>query len=462
MVKMFQKVGLDCTSTHNPPPFETMMNEEQVDALLTGRTLKHSRRGLWYRDSKSFAKKTVNMTSYATECEDFSPAPLEYEEGGQATIDELREVNLGTKEDPRPTMASALMSEEEVQQYTNFLKEYRDVFAWSYTEMPGLDPKMKPPVLMAPVKGKPMILYTVAMDTSLGALLAQHNDQGKENALYYLSQTLARAKLRYTAMEKVCRALVFALQKLKHYLGEHEIHLISRADPLKYILSRSVLTGRLARWAVILHQFNIEYVPQKAVKGQALADFLAAHPVPDDSPLVVDLPDEEVMQTKIKKGWEMYFDGASRSPDGEKQNDPKNNQSAEYEAIIAGLELSLEVPIDDLTIYGDSELIVKQLRGEYQIRKPNLLPYYERANYLLSKFPKLHIRHVRRGVNGRVDALASLAASLGLYKNREMTITVGARRIPQPNEKVDVDVQTEEVLTMLERLEGQDNQLDWH
>ncbi|KAK2992052.1 hypothetical protein RJ640_009782 [Escallonia rubra] len=76
----------------------------------------------------------------------------------------------------------------------------------------------------------------------------------------------------------------------------------------------------------------------------------------------------------------MYFDGASRSPDGEKQSDPKINQSegcsnneAEYEAIIAGLELSLKVSIDDLTIYGDSELIIKQLNGEYQIRKPNLI-----------------------------------------------------------------------------------------
>ncbi|KAK2983961.1 hypothetical protein RJ640_009684 [Escallonia rubra] len=106
-------------------------------------------------------------------------------------------------------------------------------------------------------------------------------------------------------MEKVCLALVFALKELKHYLGEHVICLISRADPLKYIHSRLVLTGRIARSDVILHQFNIEYVPQKVVKGQALIDFLVAHPVLDDSPLVLDLSDEEVMLIEIKKGWEM-------------------------------------------------------------------------------------------------------------------------------------------------------------
>jgi len=67
-------------------------------------------------------------------------------------------------------------------------------------------------------------------------------------------------------------------------------------------------------------EFDITYVPQKAVKGQALADFLAAHSVAHDSPLVVDLPDEEVFTTDLESQWELYFDGAPRTecdPDGE-------------------------------------------------------------------------------------------------------------------------------------------------
>ncbi|KAK3000926.1 hypothetical protein RJ639_021168 [Escallonia herrerae] len=66
-----------------------------------------------------------------------------------------------------------------------------------------------------------------------------------------------------------------------------------------------------------------------------------------------------------------------------------------------------------------------------------------------------------KGENGRADALASLAASLGLSENKEMTITEGAQRILQPYEKVTVDVQMEEVLTMSKRLDGQDDPLDW-
>jgi hypothetical protein len=67
-------------------------------------------------------------------------------------------------------------------------------FIWDQACQNGLEDIKKyltnPPVLCAPIKGKPLILYTVAMPTSLGALLAQTNDDGKEMSLYYLSHTL--------------------------------------------------------------------------------------------------------------------------------------------------------------------------------------------------------------------------------------------------------------------------------
>jgi hypothetical protein len=70
-----------------------------------------------------------------------------------------------------------------------------------------------------------------------------------------------------------------------------------------------VLSGRLAKWAMLLSQFDIKYVPQKAVKGQALANFLAAHPIPDDFPIDDDLPDQEVFTTSVGNStWKMYFE----------------------------------------------------------------------------------------------------------------------------------------------------------
>ncbi|XP_074299903.1 uncharacterized protein LOC141631081 [Silene latifolia] len=69
-------------------------------------------------------------------------APKTLEDGGQSTVDELKELNLGTTEDPRPIYISALLTKEEQENYYKLLVEYKDVFAWSYKEMPGLSPKI--------------------------------------------------------------------------------------------------------------------------------------------------------------------------------------------------------------------------------------------------------------------------------------------------------------------------------
>ena len=229
-----------------------------------------------------------------------------------------------------------------------------------------------------------------AQEQSLGALCAQKNEEGKEVALYYLSRTLVGAELKYSPMEKICLSLVFAVQKLKHYMQAYTVHVVSKADPIKYILSRPVLSGRLAKWAMILKQHDLVYVPQKAVKGQALADFLADHPIPDEWELNDDLPGEDVLFVDILPPWEMYFDGASRS-DGAGAGvvfiSPErhvltysfvltqlcSNNTAEYQALILGLQMAIEMGIKDLDIYGDSQLVIKQLLEEYEVKKDDLI-----------------------------------------------------------------------------------------
>ncbi|CAL8990430.1 unnamed protein product [Prunus brigantina] len=74
--------------------------------------------------------------------EEVYDAPAALEDGGQATVDELKELNLGTNEDPRPIFVSALLNPSEEESYHQLLLEYKDVFAWTYKEMPGLDPKV--------------------------------------------------------------------------------------------------------------------------------------------------------------------------------------------------------------------------------------------------------------------------------------------------------------------------------
>ncbi|KAK4388596.1 hypothetical protein Sango_2466200 [Sesamum angolense] len=70
---------------------------------------------------------------------------------------------------------------------------------------------MKPPVLVAPVPGRPLILDVAAQERSVGILLAQKNDKGKENALYYLSRTMTLNELKYSPIEKLRLALIFSI-----------------------------------------------------------------------------------------------------------------------------------------------------------------------------------------------------------------------------------------------------------
>ena len=138
----------------------------------------------------------------------------------------------------------------------------------------------------------------------------------------------------------------------------------------------------------------MHFLPQKAVKGQAVADFLAEHPDPRATKLYEDLPDEvaEVCLTQTsfeRQVWQLFFDGASRTgPKGHiiagvgvvlvsPQNyvisrafsltEPCSNNVAEYNALLIGMQIADEISVKNLEAYGDSKLIVNQVRGEYEV-----------------------------------------------------------------------------------------------
>jgi len=109
--------------------------------------------------------------------------------------------------------------------------------------------------------------------------------------------------------------LVFAVQKTRHYLVGQIIHVIFRVNPLQILLTKlESLKSNLRNWAILLSQYDMTFVPQKAIKGRALADFLKAHPVSKTSKLHKDIPDEviEANITSEDEVWQMFFDGASR------------------------------------------------------------------------------------------------------------------------------------------------------
>ena len=98
----------------------------------------------------------------------------------------------------------------------------------------------------------------------------------------------------------------------------HTTWLVSKMDPVKYIFEKPALTRRIARWQVLLFKFDIVCVTQKAIKGSALADYLAQQPLNDYQPMHSEFLDEDIMalfeeklEDKDRGKWVVWFDGTS-------------------------------------------------------------------------------------------------------------------------------------------------------
>jgi len=91
---------------------------------------------------------------------------------------------------------------------------------------------------VSPKKEEPFLLYTSAMEFVLGTMLTQKNENNKEKAIYYLSRTLVGYEIKYVYMKKLSLVVVFAKNKLRHYMLNHTTYVITKPDSLKYMMNK--------------------------------------------------------------------------------------------------------------------------------------------------------------------------------------------------------------------------------
>ena len=90
-------------------------------------------------------------------------------------------------------------------------------------------------------------------------------------------------------------------------------------DPIKYIFERPSLTGKISCWQMLLSEFDIVFVTRRAIKGQAIADYLADQPLNNPELLESLFPDEDVIALELELDnvelwrWKLYFDGVTNS-----------------------------------------------------------------------------------------------------------------------------------------------------
>jgi len=92
----------------------------------------------------------------------------------------------------------------------------------------------------------------------------------------------------------------------------------------------------------------------------------------------------------------------------------QTNNYAEYNGLLAALDYAIEHGPRALKVVGDSELLVKQIRGDYKVKSPTLLELYQRARKMIGQLEWFSIQHVLRGGNQEADRLANLAMDKGM------------------------------------------------
>uniref|UniRef100_A0A2N9F6T5 Uncharacterized protein n=1 Tax=Fagus sylvatica TaxID=28930 RepID=A0A2N9F6T5_FAGSY len=279
---------------------------------------------------------------------------------------------------------------------------------------------------------------------------APHQDEeGTERPIYYVSRALKDAETRYSGAERACLALIYASQRLRHYFLAHKIQLITKSHPIRSLLHRPVLSGRLAQWLLQLSQYEITTETPTAIKSQAIADLLAQFPGEDSSSISHEVPGEigEVLLADLADStWTLKFDGSSTSSssgagivlareDGKtiaksfKLDFPCSNNASEYEAYITGLVIAHEMGIKHLRVIGDSNLIICQTKGEFSLKEPSLALYRALAQKLEEKFDTFEISHAMRCENRYADALATLGSQVS-FEGSKVDVTIDKRSMP--------------------------------
>ena len=151
------------------------------------------------------------------------------------------------------------------------------------------------PLLSKPLLGEVLLLYLAVSEHAVSAVLVREEGT-KQLPIYYVSKALLDAETRYSHLEKLALALMVAARKLRPYFQAHPVVVVT-SFPIKLVLHKPEVSGRLAKWAVELGEYDVIFRPATTIKSQVLADFVA-----EFSPDLLPALEQEVrLQNAAKK-----------------------------------------------------------------------------------------------------------------------------------------------------------------
>nr|GEX32182.1 reverse transcriptase domain-containing protein [Tanacetum cinerariifolium] len=206
------------------------------------------------------------------------------------------------------------------------------------------------PLLVAPKPHEELVIYLSAAYGAISVVLMTERGTARMS-IYFISHALQGLELNYSPMEKLVLSLVFAAKRLRRYFQAHPIMVITD-QPIKQVMSRPDVAGRLQKWSIMLGEYNVTYRPRTSIKGQILADFL------------IEMPGE-VSQAGAEFTYTLRFQFTT------------SNNEAEYEALVAGLRIAVRMRVKNVQVSVDSKLVANQVLGTYVAKEDNMIKYLE-------------------------------------------------------------------------------------
>ncbi|CAL8992530.1 unnamed protein product [Prunus brigantina] len=363
---------------------------------------------------------------FYTECTEPMTAPKHMQDGSTAVAEQLETINL-------------------------------DVFAWSYEEMPGLNPNLVSHTLNIELGTKPVDAEKTAFRTPYGNFYYTVMPFGLKNAgaTYQRAMTAVFHDMMGKEVEDYVDDLVCGIdvdsEKTKAICSlappKSPKELKSFMGRLSYI--RRFIPGLAAMMSVFtpLLKKGKPYIWSQECQEayQQVQQLITKLPTMRAPEVLGELPEMVATVTK-EEPWTLYFDGSSTSkgggagvvlinPNGQatalsfKLDFPCTNNVAEYEAFIMGLSTAREMGAEKMKMIGDSNLVLSQLQGSFAVKEATLAPYRTAAERLINSFKQVAMEHIPGITNRYADALATLGSKLS-FVQEQPNITVIKRSTP--------------------------------
>ncbi|KAJ1380855.1 Ribonuclease H domain [Sesbania bispinosa] len=381
-------------------------------------------------------------------------SPQELQDTPRQGEEELDEIDVSDDNDKkRPLFVSKALSKDENDRMVQLLKEYKNVFAWDYDEA-LVTHNLAIYANSRPVKQVPR------NSTPTEAIRCHHRQinqrthstrsRGGGMPRVLSKQGAEDVETRYPKQERYCLALVYAAQKYRHYFQVHTMDVMTKSEGIKYMLQNPSPTGRVSRWALILSEYDLRLVHPQRLRSQALANMLAISSEGCEEHVAEEIKGEmpEVNMCEGVHGkdwWTLQFDGTPTNPAGgagvvlsnEKGevfafshylSFPCTKNEAEYKALVLGLHMAKNLGVNKLRIRGDSNLVIRQIKGEYGTKEPSLATYRDEVPRLIDTFEEVEAMNTPRAENRYADALATIGSKEIRESGEEIVIF---RRVEQ-------------------------------